>query len=113
VMVLQDARGGGLQYSHYQWAEGLPEVLCPPNRIACELASELLPQGVPLLTDDAGLAAAGWSQSDEAQVVGGVLPEASSVLRLGLEHFQRNGPTPTERLRPLYLAAFVPKVRAR
>ena len=113
VMVLQDARGGGLQYSHYQWAEGLPEVLCPPTRIASELASELLPQGVPLLTDDAGLAAAGWSQSDEAQVVGGVLPEASSVLRLGLEHFQRNGPTPTERLRPLYLAAFVPKVRAR
>jgi tRNA threonylcarbamoyladenosine biosynthesis protein TsaB len=113
VMVLQDARGGALQYSHYRKANDLPEVLCPPTRIPIEEAAASLPRGIPLLTDAAGLLAAGLDQDEETEVVGGIKPEAASLLQLGLKHLQRNGATAPEELRPLYLAAFTPKARAR
>lgn len=113
VVVLQDARGGAIQYSHYRRGTNLPEVLSPPTRIPVEDALSTLPPHVPLLTDSAGLAAAGLDDSNEGRVVGGTRPEAGALLQIGLRHFAQSGGTPLEQLRPLYLAAFTPKVRRR
>lgn len=112
ITVLQDARGGCVQTSAWvRTHEGLA-IEGEHTLVPCAEAAHELRASSRLLADAAGLKAARLEAGD-ARVVASPAPDAAGVLALGRRQLELEGPTSPQRLRPLYLRAFVPGLRPR
>jgi tRNA threonylcarbamoyladenosine biosynthesis protein TsaB len=104
--VVLDARGGALYLATYRkQADGLL-VVGPPMRCKLAAAKELdLPEGC-LLGDPKALALLHGEERSSHPWRVDAEPDAGALLKLGLRKMEREGATPPEQVRPLYLAEF-------
>ena len=112
ITVLQDARGGCVQTS--AWVRAKSGLACAGEHtlVPCAEAAHELRSAERLLADAAGLKAARLESSDP-RVIAAPAPDAAAILTLGGLQLEAQGPTAPQRLRPVYLRAFVPGVRPR
>lgn len=102
--LLQDARAGALYFAHYRRGGDTLEVVVPPCLVAP--ADLRLPDGCPILADEAAADAAGLDGTARSRVRGGAVPTARGVLELGELRLEQSGPESPDAVRPLYLRAF-------
>ncbi len=104
--VVLDARGGALYLATYLRQDDELIIERPPTRLKIADARALeLPEGVLLgearalvILHDEERASHPWRPDTQ--------PDAGALLHLGLRQMECEGPTPAEKVRPLYMADF-------
>jgi tRNA threonylcarbamoyladenosine biosynthesis protein TsaB len=112
-VYLLDARQGELYFAVYRRTEHDVETLSPPCVLTAAELPRHLPPGTPLFGDDSVARAAALGANDLARLRTDRVPEASTLLRLGLARLTRSGAHQPRDVAPLYLRPFAATARRR
>jgi len=111
--VLLDARAGEVYFAHYRRTEDEVDVLREPCVLRPSEVAPLLPRSGPIFAEAEVAGAAGIGAADRDRLHPGTVPQARSLLALGMARLEHHGPQSAAEVRPLYLRPFAVRSRRR